>query len=200
MMHVNWQSLSNTLTFRFRLTGFSSDIILCGSCVKTQWKLRAELWHLQTVFTARQKCMKALNLIRVTSNAKWRRLRLYCSLIRSKLDYGCIVYGSSRKSYLQMLDPIQNQALHLCLGAFRTSPASSLLVEANEMPLDIIAEGSQHSTAWMSHLTLLTRLAAVFLTIDLLNYLTNNQIRLDLLVTVLGMIYMTLVSYQKMFF
>ena len=30
-------------------------------------------------------------------------------------DYGCIVYGSVRKSYLQMLDPIHN------LGAFKTS-------------------------------------------------------------------------------
>ena len=40
---------------------------------------------------------------------------LYRSLIRSKLDYGCIVYGSARKSYLQMLDPIHNQGLRLCL-------------------------------------------------------------------------------------
>ena len=34
-----------------------------------------------------------------------------------------------------MLDPIQNQALRLCLGAFRTSPVESLRVEANEMSL-----------------------------------------------------------------
>jgi ribonuclease HI len=34
------------------------------------------------------------------------------------------------------LDPIQNQALRICLGAFRTSPADSLCVEANEPPLD----------------------------------------------------------------
>ena len=34
-----------------------------------------------------------------------------------------------------MLDPIQNQALRLCLGAFRTSPIESLQVEANEPPL-----------------------------------------------------------------
>ena len=34
-----------------------------------------------------------------------------------------------------MLDPIQNHALRLCLGAYRTSPASSLCVEANEPPL-----------------------------------------------------------------
>ena len=36
-----------------------------------------------------------------------------------------------------MLDPIQNQALRLCLGAFRTSPVESLQVEANEPPLTI---------------------------------------------------------------
>ena len=33
-----------------------------------------------------------------------------------KLDYGCIIYGSARKSYLQMLDPIRNQGLGLALG------------------------------------------------------------------------------------
>ena len=62
-------------------------------------------------------------------------LYLYRSFIRSKLDYGCIVYGSALGSYLRMLDPIQNHALRLCLGAYRTSPASSLCVEANEPPL-----------------------------------------------------------------
>ena len=34
-----------------------------------------------------------------------------------------------------MLDPIQNHALRLCLGAFRKSPAPSSCVEANEPPL-----------------------------------------------------------------
>ena len=64
-------------------------------------------------------------------------LHLYRSLIRSKLDYGCVVYGSARPSYLRMLDPIQNQALRLCLSAFRTSPCSCLSVEANEPPLNL---------------------------------------------------------------
>ena len=35
------------------------------------------------------------------------------------------------------LGPVQNHALRLCLGAFRTSPVTSLHVEANEMPLDL---------------------------------------------------------------
>ena len=88
----------------------------------------------------RTKCLKALNLLRVVAHTSWggdqqTLLHLYRSLIRSKLDYGCIVYCSTRNSYLKMLEPIQNHALRLCLGAFRTYPASSLCAEANEPPL-----------------------------------------------------------------
>ena len=64
-------------------------------------------------------------------------LRLYRSLIRSKLDYGCVVYGSARKSYLRKLDTIHNQGLRLALGAFKTSPINSLYVEANEPSLNL---------------------------------------------------------------
>ena len=51
------------------------------------------------------KCLKALNLLRVVSSMDWGAdrkvlLRLYRSLVRSKLDYGCVVYGSARQSYL----------------------------------------------------------------------------------------------------
>ena len=75
--------------------------------------------------------------LKVIGNTEWGAdrkvmLRLYRYLVRSKLDYGCIVYGSARKSYLQMLDPIHNQGLRLCLGAFRTSPVESLYVDAHE--------------------------------------------------------------------
>ena len=95
--------------------------------------------HLQYL---RKKCMKALNLLRVVAHSRWGSdentlLHLYRSLIRSKLDYSTVVYGSARKSYLHMLEPIQNQALRLSLGAFRTSPATSLHIEANEMTLDL---------------------------------------------------------------
>ena len=82
------------------------------------------------------KCLKALNLLKVLSHTSWdadrtTHLKLYRSLVRSKLDYGCIIYGSARKSFFQMLDPIHNQGLRLALGAFRTSPVASLYVEAD---------------------------------------------------------------------
>ena len=86
------------------------------------------------------KCLKALNLLKVLSHTDWGAdrtvlLQLYRSIIRSKLDYGSIVYGSARKSYLSMLDTVHHQGLRLALGAFRTSPVESLYVEAEEPSL-----------------------------------------------------------------
>ena len=61
--------------------------------------------------------------------------RLYRALVRSKWDYGSIVYGSARRSVLKHLDPIHHQGLRIALGAFRTSPAESLHVETHEPSL-----------------------------------------------------------------
>lgn len=93
----------------------------------------------------KKKCLKAMNLLRVVAHTEWGAdsttlLRLYRSLVRSKLDYGCIVYGSTRNSYIESLDRVQNAALRVCLGAFRTTPMTSLHVEANELPLRLRRE------------------------------------------------------------
>ena len=91
------------------------------------------------------KCLKALDILKVLSHSDWGGdrtvlLNLYRTLIRSKLDYGSIVYGSARKSYLKSLDTIHHQGLRLALGAFRTSPVESLYAEANEPSLYVRRE------------------------------------------------------------
>ncbi|GFR32545.1 putative RNA-directed DNA polymerase from transposon X-element [Trichonephila clavata] len=85
---------------------------------------------------------KALNILKVLANTRWGAdrtslLRLYRALIRSKLDYGSVVYSSACKSLLKILDPVHHQGLRLCLEAFRTSPVESLYAEAYEPPLDL---------------------------------------------------------------
>ena len=94
------------------------------------------------ITSLKSRCTRSLDLIKVLSNTTWGAdkkvlFRLYRALIRSKLDYGCIVYGSARPSYIKRLDTIHNQRLRLCLGAFRTSPVQSLYVESNEPPLGL---------------------------------------------------------------
>ena len=91
------------------------------------------------------RCQKSLNIFKVLSRTEWGAdqttlLKLYRSLVRSKLDYGCLVYGSASKTALAKLDPVHNQGLRLSLGAFSSSPVESLYVEAHEPPLEIRRE------------------------------------------------------------
>ena len=95
--------------------------------------------HIQNL---KEKCSKALNLLKVVSHQNWGAdrdtiMKLYRSLVRSKIDYGSIVYGATWKSYTQILEPIQNSALRLALGAFKSTYIPSLNAEANEPPLYI---------------------------------------------------------------
>ena len=64
-------------------------------------------------------------------------LRVYRAIIRSKLDYGCFLYGTASRSSLQLLDSIHNAAIRLCTGAYRSSPVASLYADSGEMSLSL---------------------------------------------------------------
>lgn len=99
---------------------------------KLTWRV-----HVKKVET---KCKKVMNVIRCLSGLNWGADRaslmtMYYALVRSAIDYGCMVYGSASNTQLKILDRVQSQALRLCSGALRTSPVASLQVELGEMPL-----------------------------------------------------------------
>lgn len=99
---------------------------------KMNWKPHVE--HLRT------KTTKSLDILKVISHSDWgadreTMLRLYRAIIRAKLDYGCVIYGSATTSTLSKLNPVHHAALRLCTGAFRTSPVPSLYSDAGEMSL-----------------------------------------------------------------
>ena len=103
------------------------------------WDLR--LSFKKHISVLKTQCREALNLIRVVAHLKWggdrdTLLMLYRAIVRSKLDYGCIVYGTASNTNLRQLDSIHNSGLRLVLGAFCTSPIFSLYTEANETPLE----------------------------------------------------------------
>ena len=84
---------------------------------------------------------RATKLIQMVSNTKWGAdtntcLLLYKACIRPILDYGAILYRGASKTNLSILERGQNRAIRLALGAFRTSPTESLLVEANVSSLE----------------------------------------------------------------
>ena len=101
----------------------------------------SHLYFKEHISALKTQCKDALKLIRVVPHLKWggdrdTLLMLYRTVVRSKLVYGCIVYGSASNTNLRQLDSIHNAGLRLALGAFCTSPVSSMYTEANEAPLE----------------------------------------------------------------
>lgn len=101
---------------------------------KLKWNI-----HIQKIV---DKCKRKLNILRCLVGSDWGAERqslkqIYTGIIRSDLDYGCLVYSSAAKTHLDKLDRIQHQALRLCTGAFKTTPTAALEVETGEMPLDL---------------------------------------------------------------
>lgn len=84
----------------------------------------------------KDECSRALKLVKTVAFSKRKTdtkilLRIYKTLILPKLDYGCLAYGTASQQIFKKLDPIHNQALRLCLGAFHTTPIISLEIESN---------------------------------------------------------------------
>ena len=61
---------------------------------------------------------------------------LYCSLIRSKIDYGSFLYATAAATHLKKLDRVQFAAIRVITGALKCTPVHFLEAEANIMPLE----------------------------------------------------------------
>ena len=99
--------------------------------------LDSKLSFIPHIKQLRIKYNETIKLLRPITNTDWSAdkktlIKLYRSEIWLKLDYGCSIYGAARKSYLQELETIHHQGLHIALGAFTTSLIESLYIEANE--------------------------------------------------------------------
>ena len=89
----------------------------------------------------KDECQRRLNVLKHLSHTSWGAdsrtlLRIYEALIKSKLEYGVEAYASACKSNLKKLNSIQNSALRIATGAYRTSPIESLEVLTGTKSLD----------------------------------------------------------------
>ena len=87
-------------------------------------------------------CSQRINMMKAISSttygASFEVLRMfYVAYIRSKLDYGCLIYEGAKEYMLNKLEVVQNGAMRLMLGARRTSPILSMQVESFLAPLKI---------------------------------------------------------------
>jgi len=90
-------------------------------------------------------CSRSIGLLKSLAATEWGAdqvtlMHLYRALIRSKLDYGQIVYASASNTVLKQLDSIAGEAMRIASGAFKSSPIESLQVLLNEKPLEMRRE------------------------------------------------------------
>jgi len=90
----------------------------------------------------KDRCLKSLNILRTITSSSWGAdsttiMNLYRAIIRSKIDYGSVVYASASPTALSNLDTVANEAMRIATGAFRTTPISSLQILTNEPPLQL---------------------------------------------------------------
>ena len=88
-----------------------------------------------------------VDLLKVLSCTKWgadrkHLLQLHRALVVSKLSYGSEVYSSATKPRLDCLNSVHNAGVRLSIGAFKSSPITSLLVDAREIPLELIRQSN----------------------------------------------------------
>lgn len=99
---------------------------------KLRWKK-----HLENI---KKECTQRLNIIKMLGHQKWGAskdilLRLYQTIIRSKIEYSCAAFKHVKRTYKKKLQTIENTAIRIATGAFRTSPIKSLHCEASQLPL-----------------------------------------------------------------
>ena len=97
-------------------------------------------WSKQ-IQNVKNQCHSPLNLLRYLSHSSWGADKktltlLYKSLVLSKLRYGCEVYCTN-ETITEALNKIQNEALRIISGAFKSSPIASLQVDCEMLPFDL---------------------------------------------------------------
>lgn len=106
-----------------------------------------------------------MRTVKILGNYNWGAERktlisIYKALILSLIDYGSVIYNSSKFKTLKSLEPIHNQGIRLATGAFRTSPIDSIMCNTGELPLQLRRQSDT--------LKYITKIK------DLSNHITNN--------------------------
>ena len=96
-------------------------------------------WHIH-IDNLIKRTEKDINLIRSVKGQKWGTdkkslYNIYQSLIKSKLNYGSMVYNSASDSVLEKIQKLQNKALRVILSCPKYTPVIPLIAESGELPL-----------------------------------------------------------------
>ncbi|KAI5728727.1 hypothetical protein M8J77_020278 [Diaphorina citri] len=137
---MNFNRLRNSTTPSLYYAGQQLNFLSHTKFLGLQWDSKLK-WNFHIEYV-KKRALAALNMLKMVCNKKWglgraTLMRFYCAYIIPIFDYGCMVYGSARKSLLDKLNPAHHAGIRIVTGALRTSPIPSLYVESCIPPLSI---------------------------------------------------------------
>jgi hypothetical protein len=125
--------LSNHYSFKYDLTPRLLGIIL-----DEKIKFDNHIMHVE------RKANNSIHIIReiksLANISRTKLLRIYNSLVRSIIEYGCPVWQITPTENMKKLDTIQGKGLSICLGLPATSGREAMEVEGNILPVDLRIE------------------------------------------------------------
>ena len=83
---------------------------------------------------------RMLGIVLFTNISRTKLLRIYNSLVRSIIEYGCPVWQITPTENMKKLEAIQRKGLSICLGLPATSGREAMEVEGNILPVDLRIE------------------------------------------------------------
>ena len=97
----------------------------------------------------RENAISKLSIVKRLASTSWGAkpnvLRtLYLGAVRSQMEYSLPVQIYASNTALETLDTVQNQALRLICGTFRTAPTAAAEIMANVPPLSIHRQKSRY--------------------------------------------------------
>ena len=83
-----------------------------------------------------------LNMMKALTGTTWGAdrkslIKIYEAQIRNKITYGCPAFISLSDTYLKRLESIQNSALRVALGTWRSTRVANMQTETNVEPLKL---------------------------------------------------------------
>ena len=111
-LHNEVKDVFQDYDFIYTYGSVSDDKAAAAAVINDYFSIK-RLPDKSSIFSAELHALYLSSLLRVVSNTDLDGgltvlLRLYRALVHSKLDYGCFIYGAACKSYIFLLDPIQN--------------------------------------------------------------------------------------------
>jgi ribonuclease HI len=130
----------NKLTYEGNNIDFCKNVKFLGMTLDRRLAWQPHINNLK------ERCSKDQRLLRIISANNWGAdfvslRRIYCALIRSKVEYAGFLLDTAAPGHLKTLDKIQFAAVRTMLGALRCTPTNTLEAEADLIPLRYRRQG-----------------------------------------------------------